>query len=288
VALVGNSATERGVDAGEFQEAAERKTGEAVAADLFVADGSRVGTWYYLLQRYFWRPGRHADLVLINFYKTDLADADQEEVGRLAQFFTTPADWPELFHTDLRQLDQQADFLLSSVWATYAARFRIKDRLLEALIPNYAGYTSQVNDVNWRHVRQKGVTSHQAPTYRELRRLLSQAQCAGTRLCFVAYPTRGYARNTTYPVDPEAVRLIREAGMEFVDLRQMTELAADRYADEIHLNEAGRRVYSRQLGEAVSPMIRSAMEQTGPKLRVVTARRSPHSHPLRHVGQEYR
>src|SRR5689334_19076273 len=96
VALVGNSATERGVD----PQALERRLGGTSAA-LFVADQSRINTWHFILERYFFQPQRRPDQVVITFYEDDLEDGNPVEIGRLARFFTTVRDWPSVFRVDL-------------------------------------------------------------------------------------------------------------------------------------------------------------------------------------------
>ncbi|MCS6912537.1 MAG: hypothetical protein RMK29_04395 [Myxococcales bacterium] len=251
VALVGNSATDRGVDAAVFREALQHAIGHSIATDLFVADRSRINTWHFILERYFFSQGRQPDLVLLTFYENDLEDGNPIEIGRLAQFFTTVRDWPEVFRLDLPDLNQRAEFLLASVWATFAARERIKERALGALIPGYKPFAEHVNDVNYRHqAAQAGPV--RSGSLRALRRLIDRAQQTGVRLCFVAYPT---IPSQPYEVNPSVVALIRASGMDYLDLRRTTVLPARLYADEVHLSEQGRPIFSRLLADALAPLL---------------------------------
>jgi hypothetical protein len=256
VALIGNSATQRGVDPAVFPRAAGRAAGHRVAADFFLADGSQVNTWYYMLQRYFWQPRHSPDLVVVNFFSDGLEDSTPEEIGRLAQFFTTPEDWGEVLGTDLPELGQRAEFLLSSVCASYAARERIKERVLSALVPGYEEYIYAINEINF----ERGAAGKpRTPTYRALERLLRRAREQGTRLCFVAFPTRPCVSGAPYAIPQEVSRCIRDAGMDLVDLRTGEGLSLDHYADDVHLNEAGQAIYTRSLARAVRPVVRAAL-----------------------------
>ena len=49
--------------------------------------------------------------------------------------------------------------------------------------------------------------------------------------------------------------LIRDAGMELIDLRLFPELRAEHYDDEIHLNAAGRAIFSPRLAREVSRLV---------------------------------
>lgn len=250
VALIGNSATDRGVDAEVFAAAMAEARGGPVAARKFVADQSRLNTWQYLLRRYFWKPGNQPDLLVINYYEANLEDGQEIEIGRLAQFFTRPDDWPVVLRHDVRELHQQVEFLISSGWATYAARERIKERVLKLAIPGYEEHAAQVNGVIFRHRKPSGARQGKR-TYRTLRRVLDTARAHNARLCFVAYPTLLPEREYPYEIDPEARRMIEAAGMNLVDLRKVPGLEPADYADEVHLKEEAMPFYSRKLAEAV-------------------------------------
>src|SRR3954471_8748041 len=91
LAFIGNSATDRGVDA-RVVDATLAGAGRPARSDLFVADQSRVDTWRFILERYFAAPGLRPDMVVVTFYENDLEDGNPVEIGRLAQFFTGVRD----------------------------------------------------------------------------------------------------------------------------------------------------------------------------------------------------
>lgn len=261
IALIGNSATDRGVDLPVFLSTIRETAKKPVQADLFVADQSRINTWQFMLERYFFRPELKPDLIAITFYEDDLQDGNAVEIGRLAQFFTTVADWPQVFRVDLPDLNQRAEFVLSSFWATFAARERIKERVLELLIPNYKEYTEQANAVNFQHNRRKhgpaaGAAAERPVTHAALRRLLDEARQRGFRLCFVAYPTLTDGDRPPYEVAPQTLALLGDAGTPYFDLRRLPELRPEHYADEVHLNESGKPLYSRRLAQALATLVK--------------------------------
>lgn len=249
VALVGNSATRLGVDPAVVASRLGDAKGEAVDADVFTADASRINTWHYILESTFWRPGNKPRLVVLTYYEDDLADGNRIEIGRVAQFFTTPRDWPELFRVDLPTFGERTEFVVSSAWATYAARARIRERTLR-LIPGYERYAAAQNDVVFKHERPRAAARPEL-THVALHRLLRRAAEEGTRLCFVAYPTLEAAEGNAYPIDTAGRAAIEAAGMKFIDLRHVDGLGPELYDDDVHLNEAGRALYSQVLADAL-------------------------------------
>jgi hypothetical protein len=258
IALVGNSATEQGVESELLAATLEGYGLGPVHVDHFVADGSQVNTWYFILERCFWSAGRRPDLVVLNFFGArGLADEEQMDIGRLAQCFTTVRDWPEVFQTDLPGGSQRVEFALSSFWATYATRQRIKDRLLGQVIPAYKDFTAEINRETFAHQQRQAAGDRPRPSaqYRALERLLRRAREQDSRLCFVAFPYHPPG-GKPYEVDSAGLQRLAQEGTLYLDLRQVDELAASMYQDEVHLNQAGRSVYSRRLARALAPLLK--------------------------------
>ena len=255
IAFIGNSATDRGVDPRVVEAALARNGRPAAAAELFVADQSRIDTWRYIFERYFARPERNPDLVVVSFYENDLEDGNPIEIGRLAQFFTTIRDWPELFRVNLRTLDDRASFVISSFSATYAASDRIRERILPALVPGFRDHSERINEIIFQHEQQRRQRRVEAPTrprFAAVERLLDRAAERGVKLCFVAYPTLVAGGRSPYDLAPELLALLARRAIPLIDLRNVPGLGPEFYADEVHLTEAGRARYSAALGEALA------------------------------------
>lgn len=246
VVFIGNSLTERGIDPALFGTL----TGDAV--EMFVADGSHINTWYWMVKKELWREGVKPDLLVLDFYETSLEDGKRLELGRLAQFFTEPGDWGELFASDVTTLDQRADFLLSSVWATFAVRERIKERVL-GLIPGYQPWLEAANAVNFQHESRRAKSAAHAATRNALTRFIARAKEHGVPVLFVAFPSQGDGRSDLpYEVPEETLRIIAEGGMRFLDLRKLPALEKRHYADDVHLTPEGQAIYTRQLASAIA------------------------------------
>ncbi len=250
IAFVGNSATQRGLDPGRFVAALPNPANRPVHVDLFVADASELNTWHYLVKESFWRRDLNPDWFVIHFFGHGLEDGNRPEIGRLAQFFTHADDWPELFADDLPSLSDRAEYLLSTTWATFAARDRIRARVLNALVPDYKDFAEEL------HARR-----HHAPppsverSCKVLERFLAAAKAHGNRVCFVAFPLLKPGAAEPYAISPEVAERIRGAGMALLDLRHVPGLHAEHYADDVHLTPAGAVVYSGHLSRAIAPII---------------------------------
>lgn len=251
LALVGNSATEEGVDAERLGAELSRALGRSVAADEFTADSSHLVTWRWMIERYFWAPEERADLVVLPFFGASLADGNADEIGRLAQFFTTVADWPEVMRADLHQLPDRLDFALSAVWATYAVRDRIEQRLFTALLPGYRDY------VPWQDagVRLRAPSRPRAQSFARLDGVMALADRRGTPLCFVAVPTRDSAVDAAFAAP--ALRHLAEVGACAIDLQDHLALGIgpEDFRDAIHLRERGRLVLTDRLGSELAPVV---------------------------------
>jgi hypothetical protein len=247
VAFVGNSATEEGIDVSLLKDTIKSNGVPAPQVELFLADDSRISTWRPMMQHYFWSRGNAPDLIVVTFFGNALSDGHQLDIGRLAQFFSEPADWPDLFSTELTTLDERVSYVLSYVSALYAARERIKDQVLSQFVPNYAELLDNIS----RQRRHEKAKTPQVLTYTSLEKTLSAAQAHGSRLCFVAYPMPGKA----FEVSTTVRNLLKQYGAEFIDMQQYVKLNADQYKDSIHLNSKGRPVYTRRFAEVLIPLL---------------------------------
>lgn len=250
IAFVGNSVTDR-VQIELLQSEWKSVTGQPLAADKFVAYYSNLTTWYWMIDRYFWETALEPDLIVVTYYdEVGLADAPLIEVGTLAQFFTGPGDRTELFDNDIRTLAQRVDYLLSSLSTAFATRDRIRARALNS-IPGYRPFATTVNTRQFEYEQELRMAAHRpAATFETLRRLVTRAQQAGVQLCFVAFRPRPVSPDSPgFEIDPAMLQVIADAGMLHLDLRDMYELTADLYQDNVHLNALGASIYTQRLAQ---------------------------------------
>lgn len=262
IAFVGNSAAEEGVDVERFAAGLSERIGRPVNADVFAADGSQLGTWRYMIERYFWKTGRNVDLIVIPFFGRGLADGDRMELGRLAQFFTAVDDWSEVLSVDLRDRASRFEFIVSSFWATYASRERIRERLFSVL---FAGYKSYIRESHAGLMLRRGESSA-LQSFARLDRVLALAARHGTALCFVALPTRGGTR------DEEAagpgVERLGALGACYKDLRKSNSLEREDFADEIHLAKSGRVMLTDRLVAEFASMMQLTHTESVAEYRI--------------------
>ena len=252
VALIGNSTAERGVLLDLLREEWLPRTGHPLSVDMFVADGSGVNTWYWIVAHDFWNRGLKPDLFVVIYYGSGLTDSSVMEVGRIARYFSDADDRSALFAHDFITLEQRVDFLLSSMSQAWAARDRIRERTLK-LIPGYEAFATQTNAINFQHERRRE-SGAVAPkhTYRAFHRFVDRARQEGVPVVFVAFPSRAKEHGAIpYELSPEALREIADAGMQHLDLRRVAGLSPAMYADDIHLNGEGQLVFTRELAEQI-------------------------------------
>jgi hypothetical protein len=254
LAFLGNSATERGLDPEVLKAQLPKAAKQPAAFDIFVADASMIETWYYMTKKYFWKEQRRPDWLIVHFFGPCLADGNHFEIGRAALFFTDMGDWQDLCELDLPTFGDRLDYLLSTRWATFAACDRIKSRTLGAVVPDYKAFAEELNAGQVRD--QEKIASRSAPkaeaakTYRALDRYLAEAARQRTPVCFVAFPTKAPPGKERYAVDPEALKRIEQAGMKYLDMREVPELKEEDYMDDLHLNPSGARIYTEKLVKA--------------------------------------
>jgi hypothetical protein len=249
IAVVGNSTARSGVDGDELGKLMTTALDRPVTASLFVADSAEVTTWHFMLRRFFWRPRLKADMVVLLYYGDGLFDSREPEIGRLAQFFTTPADIPGLFRDYLPRLGQRLEYLASACWMTYAARDRLRERTLKALVPDHALYSRRLNDWQYAHRRPAALSQ---PSFHKLGRLIAEARANGMRVVVVALPT---APSRQYEVPDALVATVEEAGMTFLDDHFIPALAPDLFPDGLHLADEGKSIYTRLLAAELSQLV---------------------------------
>jgi hypothetical protein len=261
IAFVGNSATQEGLDVELFEKTLAERGIIDVDAEMYVADNSGVVTWSYMLDKYFLKPDRRPDFVVINhFGPYSLADDEQIEIGRLARSFADVADYPRALNEDLTTFGKQAEFLISAPWSTYAFRNRIRDRVLGLVVPSFKDQSTELHEMRLKTKLKpkegsEPIAATPKRTHRALERIIRPLVERKIPLCFVQFPMRDCHEKPTYDVLPESLDRLRAAGVKVIDLRRVPNLTPDRYRDSYHLNEEGKSIYTKRLAEALEPVI---------------------------------
>jgi hypothetical protein len=258
--VFGNSAVLCGVDPQLLTQSLHDRHVRDIPADIFPADDSRMVDWYCMVNRYFWEAGNSVDILVVCFFDRQLADSRSTQVGRLARWFATPSDWPALFEYCLKTSGDRVDFVVSSAWTSFAVRSRLRERMLKLCVPDCEAFAKALNatELDRQQERSPGPRAAQ-PSYHLLSGFLARAEAHHTRLIFVAFPRRPDATmpedTIIYPLDDEALALIRNAGMDFIDLRQTEGLSADKYLDFIHLTPEGKVIFTHTLADRLAILV---------------------------------
>ncbi len=256
-AFIGDSVTDR-VQLEMMQQEWKIATGDALATDKFIAYNSNLTTWYWIADQFFWERDLRPNLIVVTYYhEVGLADSESQDVSNLAQFFTDSGDRAELFANDVTTIRQRVEYRLSSTSLAFAMRDRIRDRTLN-LFYRYRQFTRSVNEVNFQLEKERSAGPANKPqTFHALRRFVAGARQEGVDVCFVAFQPRPEAAGPIeYDIHPEALQVIADAGMLHLDLRYMDDLGADKYEDNVHLNESGTPIYSRRLAREIAKVWR--------------------------------
>ena len=250
VALIGNSATEEGVDQAALASLLSQGRQGPTDVTIFTADSSEIITWRAMATDLFWRHGTQPDAIVVTFFGHDLEDSASVELGRVAQFFTRVQDWPDLFSNELTGVPTRVEFMVASVWGTYAARERLKQRVLNVVVPGFRQYEPRLNDLSRRYGPHGGATAARpAASYRALDRLLETAQARGVQMVLVAFPRNG----APTVIDPAIETLAARRGAKVLDMQPLSHIPPEQYSDSIHLTRAGREVYTDLFGRALAP-----------------------------------
>ena len=213
-----------------------------------------------MCDRYFWDAGHAIDILVICYFGDQLVDSRPIEVGRLAHWFTTRGDWPILFEHSLTALGDRADFILSSAWLSYSVRARLRERILKPFVPEYRRFIQAMNDAELAQQQhsQPAAKPSGGRSYYFLRGLLARAQAEHVQVIFVAYPVRPREVRSgprQYDLDEDALRLIRAANTDSIDLRRVDALTPDLYEDNIHLLPPGKAIFTPILAEPLSALV---------------------------------
>ncbi len=240
VLFLGNSLTRLGVDLTTIRENLKAEHATGLALESIYPDDTTICDWYYVYRTFLVNRHVAPELVVVGFVNTHLEDRAQLHVSRLGGYFGGLSALPEAFRNDIPGLGDRIQYLLSSVSRLFANHERIRDRLLDLIVPNYRDSAQTINRATlWQ--AQKRHEGDQ-PTYQRLQRFLQLVQRHGARLALVAMPLPN-----SYPL-PDALRttVAAEGGL-LLDLRHVKGLGLKDFPDNYHLSPRGAKIYSAAL-----------------------------------------
>jgi len=246
VLFLGNSMTRYAVDIPTFEHEFTDRTGLHPSALKMNPDNSSLSDWYYLYRNFFQKPGRKPDVLIMGFQGSHLKDQPPNHAGRMAQYYFRYDDWPAVCHYDMRNFEDRASFLLSSISSLHGNRDRPQARIFDALIPHYReGIQQLVDRIGSTH--SAPVATRSSASYERLREFLQLARQEHVHIILAAMPI---AEN--YELDPGLLQLIKTQGVEFIDCRHVPGIEPAMFPDGIHMNPDAAQHYSIFLADAMA------------------------------------
>lgn len=244
VLFLGNSLTRYGVDETVFTETYSQAAGITPAPLKIVPDNTAVADWSYVFRNQFAQADLAPQVLVIGFEGGHLRDAPSRHPDRLAQYYCSWNDWPELCQWDLPDFETRAAFVLEKCSSMVGNRDRVTRRALDTLIPGYRAGMDRINASLKGHGGATGV-----PSYDRLRTLIDTAQQYHVRVILAAMPVP-----EAYAFDAELLTVVKETGVNLVDLREVDGMQPAMYFDGLHMDAAGAKLYSTALAKQLAEL----------------------------------
>ncbi len=250
VLFLGNSLTRHGVDQNAFAETIKEEGGGAVQSVKMNPDNTDLSDWFYAYRTYFAKPGIKPDVLIIGFEGVHLRDAPSRHPDRLAQYYCTWSDWPDLCKFDLKTFEDRVYFVLCKYSAAFGNRDRIQKRVLDKLIPDYRAGMDELN--SRRNKSKKKEKKKKPQSFEKLQKLIAMADVQGTKIILAAMPVP-----EAYEFDANFLEVIENSSAVLVDCRTVPGITLPMFFDGLHMDEQAAKLYSSELARKISPVLNS-------------------------------
>lgn len=248
ILFLGNSLVKYGVVPDVIRNGLGVVAPEGIEVALIHPDNAAVEDWYYILTQSFDTPESRPDLLVIPFDTERLADAAFVDMRQLAKISLDSSVLEEMWEFEAVSADARFQLLLAEISALYRHSEKERTTILGLFVPGYQQAETRLNET----LRADSDTQLAALKYTRLSRLLTWLQSVSLQTVFVSVP-----RPMPAEVDPQAIRLIEEAGMVYLDGRIIEGLDADMYLDGYHLDERGAPRFSNFLVRELANILRA-------------------------------
>jgi hypothetical protein len=233
VLFLGNSLTGRSIVPSVVQTKIEAE-GFPVSVQKIATDDSNITEWLYLSRGKLGEPNSRPDLLVVGYAEDQLSDRAPVHVDRLAGYYGGLRIASEVFREDVHDFGSRTDFVLSSMSVLYANRDRVRNQLLDTLVPGYRTLAQETN----RAAKSSGAT-RTAPRYERLKRLLAFSRANSIGVALVAMPIP-----YQYRIDADVHNLAHEYDAAFFDMTGVSTISGRHYSDGYHLDDTGAHIYS--------------------------------------------
>ncbi|WP_013627266.1 hypothetical protein [Rubinisphaera brasiliensis] len=255
VLFLGNSLTRYGVDPQLYAEVCGNLFDSQVQAAKLNPDNTALADWFYAYRTHFSRADIHPDVVVVGFEGGHLRDAPSSHPARLAQYYTTYADWADLQRSEVNGFEDSASFLLSRYSAAYGNRDRIQRRVLDSVIPDYREGMDELNASLVAQTKEQ-IVEETGPGYQRLLEFIAQAEQDGVQVILAAMPVP-----QAYEFDAGLLEVVDSTSAVLVDCRNVPGMTEDMFFDGLHMDERGQKLYSQTLAERSAPVLRQVADR---------------------------
>ncbi len=253
VLFLGNSLTRYGVDAELFEQVLREQFGEAVRASKMNPDNTALADWFYAYRTYFSRTQQLPEVMIIGFEGGHLRDAASNHPDRLARYYCTWEDCPDLQRRDVQGFEASAGYVLSSLSAAFGNRDRLQRRVLDLLIPSYRPGMDELN----RRMNQQRTPAmpsppdaNPEPSYSRLLELIALAERDGVQVILAAMPVP-----EAYEFDTGLLEVVHSTSARLVDCRTVPGITRPMFFDGLHMDEQAQHLYTRALATQCAPLL---------------------------------
>ena len=253
ILFLGNSLTRHGVDQQTFAVVAEEEVGVAVQSVKMNPDNTDLADWFYAYRTYFAKPGIKPDVLVVGFEGIHLRDSPSRHPDRLARYYCTWSDWPDLCKYDLKTFEDRVYFVLCKYSAAFGNRDRIQKRVLDKLMPNYRTGMEELNRRrNEGSKKRQKEKKKKKPGFERLKKLIEIADRQGTKIVLAAMPVP-----EAYEFDAEFLEVVENSSAVLIDCRTVEGITLPMFFDGLHMDEQAAKLYSSELARKMSPVLKA-------------------------------
>jgi hypothetical protein len=243
ILFLGNSQVRAGIDPNLIEQELKTMGVAPVHIERVFPDATSLPDWDRAFKHFFISQARLPEVLVLCFSDIALQDNNAVDPVRLGHYYSSPGEMPEILDQDLHDFDSRAEFVLASLSFSFANRMRVRTRALDLMVPGYRDSAQRIN----RDMKRSHSSTVVQNSYDRLARFLALAREQGVRTIVVAMP-----QPIRYSLDPQIKQTVEQAGMSFLDCRDVDGISAASFADEIHLATRGAAIYSRFLGRELA------------------------------------
>lgn len=252
VAFFGNSLMLRGLDESILQDELRELGGPAIETTKINPVGTAMIDWLYLYQRYFDTTASRPEVLVLGFVAHHIHDQEPIKIRRLARHFVAAQDFPTLWKTDLTNFHERAQSVLCGISALEGDQPEHQMLILDFCVADYQrGLNANHRLIETAATRQAQANRNRpsggaAESFTRMQRFLELCESQQVKVLFVAMPLP-----LGWDLNPAAVSLARQHGMEMLDARAIDGMTKDDFSDGYHLGPKGAEKFSRWLADAL-------------------------------------